>query len=159
MFVEGLGGLCGGEVDGDAECFEDIGGSALGGDGAVAVFGYGSSGGGGDERRGGGDVEGATGVAAGAAGVDEGQTVGTGEGKRSGGVAHDVDEASDFGGGFATGGECAEESRDFDLVERAGEDLEHEGAGLFAGEGRAVFEDLLEMGLVRHQLKRSRDCA
>ena len=68
-FAERVGSLCRSQPDGDAEGFEDVGGAALRGDGAVAVFGDGGSGGCGDEGGGGGDVEGAAGVGAGAAGV------------------------------------------------------------------------------------------
>ena len=34
--------------------------------------------------------------------------------------------------------------------------LLHESAGFFAGEGAAAFDDVLEVGLERHRLKRSR---
>jgi len=101
----------GGEADGDAEGFEDIGRTAGGGDGSVAVFGDhqfcfgGGSGGGGDEGSGGGDVESAAGVRAGPAGVDEKSALGVGEWDGSGGGAHSVDEACDFSGGGAAGGE------------------------------------------------------
>ena len=43
MFAEGGCAFVGGESDGDAEGFEDVGGAARGGDGAVAVFGDGGS--------------------------------------------------------------------------------------------------------------------
>ena len=39
MLAEGGGAFGGREADGDAEGFEDVGGAALRGDGAVAVFG------------------------------------------------------------------------------------------------------------------------
>ena len=71
MLAESYGCFIGGESDGDAEGFEDVGGAAAGGDGTVAVLGDGGSGGGGDEGGGGGDVEGAAEISAGTAGVGE----------------------------------------------------------------------------------------
>ncbi len=73
-----------------------------------------------------------------------------------GGGAHGVDEAGDLGGGFAAGGEGAEERGEFDVGELAGEDLLHQRAGLVAGESGAAFDDVLEVGLERHWVKRSR---
>src|SRR6266851_402650 len=64
MFAERGCSFGGREIDGEAEGFEDVGGTALRGDGAVAVFGDGGSGGGSDEGGGGGNVEGAAGVGA-----------------------------------------------------------------------------------------------
>jgi len=55
--TEGLGSVSGGELDGNAEGFEDVSGAAAGGDGAVAVLGDPGSGRCCDERGGGGDVE------------------------------------------------------------------------------------------------------
>ena len=57
--AQGGGPGGGGERDGNAEGFEDIGRAAKRGDGAVAVLGDCSPGGGGDQGGGGGDVEGA----------------------------------------------------------------------------------------------------
>src|SRR5580698_2241322 len=71
MFSECRCALGGRERNGDVKGFEDVGGAALRGDGAVAVLGDGGSSGCCDEGGGGGDVEGAAGVCAGAAGVDE----------------------------------------------------------------------------------------
>ena len=56
--AQGGGPGGGGERDGDAEGFEDIGRTAQRGDGAVAVLGDCCPGGGGDQGGGGGDVEG-----------------------------------------------------------------------------------------------------
>ena len=154
--AEGCGGFDGREADGDAEGFEDVRRAGLRCDGAVAVFGYGGPGGGGDEGGGGGDVEGAGGVAAGAAGVDEEFALGGLEGEGGGGGAHGFDEAGDLGGGFTAGGEGSEEGGDFDVGELAGEDLLHEVAGVFAGERGAAFDEALEMGLEGHSFKGSR---
>lgn len=150
MRSEGGGGFDGREADGDAEGFEDVCGAGLRCDGAVAVLGYGGSGGCGDEGGGGGDVEGTGGITAGAAGVDEELALGGFEGEGGGGGAHGFDEAGDFGGGFAAGGEGSEESGDFDVGELAGEDLLHEVAGVFAGERGAAFDEVLEMRLKGH---------
>ena len=152
MRSEGGGGFDGREADGDAERFEDVCGAGLRCDGAVAVFGYGGSGGGGDEGGGGGDVEGAGGVAAGAASVDEELTLGGFEGEGGGGGAHGFDEAGDLGGCFTAGGEGSEEGGDFDIGELAGEDQLHEVAGVFAGKRGAAFDEVLEMGLEGHRL-------
>ena len=55
-----------------AEGFDDVGGAALRTDAAVAVFGDANSSSGSDERGCGRNIERAAGVAAGAAGVDQG---------------------------------------------------------------------------------------
>ena len=120
------------------------------------MFGDGSSGGSGDESGCGGDVEGAAGIAAGAAGVGQAGSLCVAEREGGGGGAHGVDETCDLSGGFPTGCERAEEGGDLDVGELAGEDLLHEGAGVCADEGGAAFGDLLEVGLGRHRLKRSR---
>ncbi|MCU1226934.1 MAG: hypothetical protein JWQ42_5027 [Edaphobacter sp.] len=156
MVAEGGGGFDGGDVNGDAEGFENVGGAAPGGDGAVAVLGDGGSCGGGYESGGGGDVEGVAAVSAGAAGVDEEGLLCWREGDGSDDGAHGIDEACDLGGGFATCGQSTEEGGDFDVGELAGEDLLHEGAGLLAGEGRAAFDKVLEVRLEGHFFKRSR---
>jgi hypothetical protein len=162
VLAEGGCAVGGGEVDGEAEGFEDVGGAARGGDGAVAVLGDhqfspgGSSGGGGDEGGGGGDVEGAAGVGAGAAGVDEEGALGEGEGDGGGGGAHGVDEAGDFRGGGAAGGERAEEGGELEFGGFAAEDGLEELGGVGAGEGLASFDDSFEVGLEGHWFKRSR---
>ena len=56
-------------VDADAERFQDVRGTGVGTDGAVAVFRYARARGGGNDRRGRGNVESAAIIAAGAAGV------------------------------------------------------------------------------------------
>ncbi len=101
-------------------------------------------------------VEGAAGVAAGAAGVYELEPFGFFQWKGGGGGTHGVDEAGDLGGGFAAGCEGCEEGRDLDVGVLASENLLHQGAVFFTGEGGAAFDDLLEVGLERHWLKRSR---
>jgi hypothetical protein len=156
MVAEGGGGFYGGDVDGDAEGFEDVGGAAAGGDGAVAVLGDGGSRGGGYESGGGGDVEGVTAVSAGAAGVDEEGLLCGREGDGSDDGAHGIDEACDLGGGLATCSEGTEEGGDLDVGKLAGEDRLHEGACLLAGEGRAAFDKVLEVRLEGHLFKRSR---
>ena len=115
------------------------------------MLGHGGSGSGGDEGGGGGDVEGAAAVSTGAAGIDQDGLLGGREREVRGGGAHDVYEAGDLGGGFATGGEGSEESGDLDVGELAGEDGLHEGAGLLTGEGAAAFYEVLEMGLEGHR--------
>ncbi len=156
MFPEGFGRVFGVEVYRDAEGFEDISGAALGGDGTVAMLGDGGSGGCGYECGGGGDIEGAAGIAAGAAGVDQSQTLFIGEWDGSGGSSHGVDKAGNFGGGFTAGGESPEEGGDLDVGELAGEDAFHEFARLYAGENGAAFDDQFEVRLERHCLKGSR---
>ena len=153
------GGAVGGrERDGDAEGFEDVGGAALRGDGAVAVFGNHdlsasrscAGGCGCDEGSGGGDVEGAAGVGAGAAGVDEDAAFGFGEGDGCGGGAHGVDEAGDLGGGGAADGEGAEEGGELKLGGFAAKDGAEKRGGFVARQGLAVFDDSLEPGLKGH---------
>ena len=156
MLAEGAGSFFGRQGDGDAEGFEDVGGAALAGDATIAVFGDGDGGvlcvpgGCGYECCGSGDVEGAGGVGSGAAGVDEGEALGCGEGDGSGGGAHGVDEAGDFFGGFAAGGEGGEECGDFEVGGFAAENGLEGFGGFGAGEGFAVFDDPLEVGLERH---------
>ena len=130
-----------------AEGFENVGGAALRGDGAVAVFGDGCSGGGGDEGGCGGDVEGATGVGAGAAGVGEGGSLRVAEWNGGGGGTHGVDEAGDFGGGGAASGERAEESGEFEVGGFAAEDGLEKLGGVGAGEVLVAFDDSFEVGL------------
>ena len=156
VFAEGGCAVFGGEGDGDAEGFEDVGGAGLAGDGAVAVFGdedFGSGGRAGgccDEGGGGGYVEGAAGVSAGAAGVYELQLFGLIEGEMGGGGAHGVDEAGDLFGGFAAGGEGGEESGDVEIGGLGAEDGLEDFGGFGAGEGFAVLDNALKVGLERH---------
>jgi hypothetical protein len=116
----------------------------------------GSSSGGGDEGGGGGDVEGAAGVGAGAAGVCQDAALGFAEWDGGGCFSHGVDKAGDLGGGFAAGGEGAEESGEFDLGGFSAEDGVEELGGFGAGEGLVAFDDSFEVGLEGHWLKRSR---
>ncbi len=115
------------------------------------MFGYGGSGGGGDEGSGGGDVEGAAAVSAGAAGVDEDGLFGGVEREMGGGFAHGVDETGDLGWSFAAGGEGSKEGGDLDVGELAVEDSLHEGASFFTGEGAAAFDEVFEVRLEGHR--------
>ena len=140
----------GDEVDGDAEGFEDVGGTAEGGDGAVAVLGDGGAGGGGDEGGGGGDVE----VPLASPPVPQVSTRSgcsmSLRGSMVSGVAESCGEAGDFGGGFAAGGQGAEQGGEFDVAGLAGEDALHERGGFGKREGFALFEDAAEMVLDGH---------
>ena len=71
----------------------------------------------------------------------------------SGGGAHGVDEAGDFGGGGAAGGERAEEGGEFEVGGFAAEDGLEEFGGVGAGEGLVAFDDSLEVGLEGHWFK------
>ena len=64
-------------------------------------------------------------------------------------LAHDVDEAGEFGGLFAARGEDGQQRGGFDLGGLAGKDLAEHVAGLFARELRTVFGKRLEKGLQR----------
>ena len=144
VVAEGFGGLGGGEVDGDAERLEHVGGAGLRGDGAIAMFGDRRSSRRGDEGCGGGDVEGAGVVAAGAAGVDKAGAFGVGEGERGSVGAEHVDEAGDLGGSFAAGGEGSEKCGNLEFGRLLGEDEVEEGGSLGAGEGLFALDDALQ---------------
>ncbi len=97
------------EGDGNPEGLEDVGRSACRGDRAVAVFGHDhsvrGSGCGGNQGRGGGDVEGAAGVAAGTAGIDQQATLRLGQRHRGCGGTHDVDKAGKLCGMLSARGD------------------------------------------------------
>ena len=151
----------GGERDGDAEGFEDIGRTALRGDGAVAVLGDRCSGGRGDQRGGGGDVEGAREIGPGAAGVDQESPFGLVEGDGRGGGTHGVDEAGDLGGGFTAQGERTEQGGEQHGARAAGavcggvagEDLFEQSAGIGAREGLAPLYDAVHVIMQGHEGK------
>ena len=148
--AEAVGGLLGREGDENTHGFEDIGGSAFGGDAAVAVLGDFGSGGCGNKGGSGGDVEGAEAIASGSAGVDEGGALVGVEGDGDSKGAHGLSEAGELVDGLAAGGERGEERADFevgDCVGVAGEDCVERAAGLFAGERAVLFGDLFEKGL------------
>lgn len=124
LVAQGGGGQVGGEFDGDAEGFEDVGAAGSGSDGAIAVFGDGHTGASDEQGDGGGDIEGMLTVAAGAADIEETGMAGGGiDGDRHGAIAEGGGEGGDFGGGFAALGEGDEEVS-FGL-----------GGEVFAGEG------------------------
>jgi hypothetical protein len=62
----------------------------------------------------------------------------------SGALAHDLNEAGELRGLFATGDEDGDESGDFNLGHLAGEDFSEDMGGLFAGHGRAIFGEGFE---------------
>jgi hypothetical protein len=72
------------------------------------------------------------------------------------GDAHGVDEAGDFGGCGAAGGERAEEGGEFEFGGLAAEDGLEELGGVGAGEGLVTFDDSFEVGLEGHWFKGSR---
>lgn len=110
VIAQGGRGLVGGEIDRDAEGFEDVGAAGPGGDGAVAVFGDRNTGAGNEQCDGGGDVEGVLSIAAGATDVEESGVAGGGiDGDRDGAVTEGGGKGGDFGGGFTAAGEGGEE--------------------------------------------------
>lgn len=140
-FADGLAGDFGGEVDAGAEGFEQVGGTAAGGVGAIAVLGDLDAGAGGDEGGEGGDVEGALGVAAGAAGVEDGFT-GDAVVDLETGFAHGFGKAAEFVGGFTFEVESGGESGDLGGGGVAGEDSGHGEAGVPGGEGLPVHQTM-----------------
>ncbi len=92
-FAKTLGGEFRGEFDGNAEGFKYVGGSAAGGDGAVAMLGDLGSCGSGNEGCAGRDIEGKRTAAAGADNVDELGAFVIAEGHGCGSLAHDLNEA------------------------------------------------------------------
>ena len=137
------------EVDGNAEGFEDVGRPAERGDGAIAVLGDLGSGSRGNQGSAAGDVEGERTTAAGADAIDEFGALLVGERNGDGLLAHDVDEAGEFGRLLAARGEDGEQGGSFDVGDLAGEDLAEHVASLLAGELCAVFGERLEKGLQR----------
>ena len=96
-FPDGFACVEQGILDVDAEGFEDIGRTGEGAGGAIAVFGYAGARSGGDDGGGGGNVEGAAGVATGAASIDHvfrARIIGQKNG--SGMAAHDHGEGGKF---------------------------------------------------------------
>src|SRR6185312_15380439 len=94
-----------------------------------------------------GDVEGAAGVAAGAAGVDERRALRVVERDGSCRGAHGVDEAREFGGVFSARGDGAEQRRQLHVGETAAEDHLHQLAGFLPRERGTVFDGAFEVGL------------
>ena len=102
---------CERDVDADAEGFEDVGGTAAGAGGAVAVFGDVRAGSGSDDGGGGGNVEGVAAIAAGAAGVDEMRGPEACVGENGGGVAtHDGGETGELLRMDGPGVQCEKQS-------------------------------------------------
>ena len=139
------------ELGRDAESFEDVGGAAAGGDGAVAVLGDLSSSGSGDQCRGGGDVEGSAAVSAGAARVDDGGALVVGEREGRCRSAEGLGEAGDLGGGFAASGHGAEEGGELHLGGFVGENALHQAAGFGEAQGLAVLDHTAQLGTDRHE--------
>ena len=71
-------------------------------------------------------------------------------GTGSGGGAHRVDKAGEFVGGFAAGGDGAEEGGEFEISELTGEEVLHQISRLLTGEFGAFFDDALEVRLCGH---------
>lgn len=95
-----------GHGDVDAECLENVGAAAFGGEATVAMFDDGGTAGGGDEHGGGGDVEKSELVTAGADDVE--RVSGGGDFGVDGAREKFADEAGDFLGGGAFFGEQGE---------------------------------------------------
>ncbi len=139
---DGFGDTFGREIDFYSEGFEHVGRAAARAGGTVAVFGDAHAGSGDDEGHGGGNVERATRVAAGAAGVHE-HFVGmfAAGGKNWGGVAaHGQGEADDFVNRFAFYAQRDQQAGDLLGAGLAGKDLLHRGLGLGAREIFALDE-------------------
>ena len=71
--------------------------------------------------------------------VDQGGALLVGERDGTALLAHDIDEAGQFGGLFAARGKHGQQCGDFDFRHFAGQDLAQHAGGLFAGECGAVF--------------------
>jgi hypothetical protein len=132
------------EFDGNAEGFEHIGSAAAGGDGAIAVLGDVRPCGSGHQRRTGRDVECKRTAAACSNNIDElgAFFVVKWHGGRT--LAHHLNEAGEFGGLFAAGGEDSDERSNFDLGHFASENFSEDLGGLLAGHSRAIFSEGLE---------------
>lgn len=109
VVAKAAGSVFRGKLDGDAEGLQDVGGTGLGRDGAVAVLRDGDAGGGADEGDGGGDVEGIELVAARAADVEDLRGGRGLKGKRDRSAAEFEGKTCDLGRGFALVGEGGEE--------------------------------------------------
>ena len=157
-FAQAFDGKFGREVDGNAEGFEDVGRSAKRSDGAIAVLGDLGSGGRGNQGCAAGDVEGERTAAAGADAVDQFGALFVGERNRDRLLAHDVDEAGEFGGLLAARGKDGEQGGGFNLGRLAGEDLAEHVAGLLTRELCAVFGERLEKGLQRIHISHYGNC-
>ena len=135
-FANGAGTIGGGDVDVDAEGFEQIGAAEGAGRGASTVFGDFEAGAGDDEGGDGGDVEGTGAVAAGATGVEE-QVIG-GDIDSDGMQAHGAGKADDLIPHFAAHFDSDGEARDLGGGGLAVEDHPHGGLGILRGQDRAV---------------------
>ena len=159
--AQGGGPGGGGERDGDAEGFEDIGRAAKGCDGAVAVLGDCSPGGGGDQGGGGGDVEGSGVVSTGAAGVNEERALGVVEGDGDCCGEHGFGESGQLGGGLAAGGDGPEQRGELEGVwaagligiGAAGQNEIEQGARLAAREEFTLLDDALHVFMQGHEGK------
>jgi len=115
----------GAETEIHAQGLQNIGAAALAGDGTVAVLGHRHPGPGHDKGRGRGDVEGAGGVAAGAAGVHQHPVIGK-DRDRGGLFPHDHGRAADLGYGLALDPQGGEKSGDLGRGGLAAHDLLHD---------------------------------
>src|SRR3984885_12484938 len=140
------------QVNVHTQSFHHVGGAALRGDTAIAVFRDTHAGASDDEGGCSRNVEGSAGSAAGAAGIDEGIAAGsTGvengvgtEFKRRGGGADGFGESYNFFDGLALHVQRYEQRGNLGVGALAGKHFGHHGAGFFAGERLAVIGDAVE---------------
>ena len=142
----------GGQTDLHAQGLHDVRRTTPGAEAAVAVLGHPHAGAGNDECRRGGDVEGAAGVAAGAAGVNQrvpsrsadvqrGVLV---KGQRLGRGTHGLGEADDLFHRLTLHVESDQQGRNLSVRGAAGEHLRHDRTRFFAGEGFSFIGNALQ---------------
>ena len=148
-FAQALDGEFRREIDGNAEGFEDVGRSAERSDRAIAVLRDLGSGSCGNKGSAAGDIECERTTTAGADAVDQFGAFFVGERDRDRLLAHDVDEASQFGRLLSARRKNGEQGGSLDVGRVAGEDLAEYIARLLARELRTVFGERLEKGLQR----------
>ena len=118
------------EVEGDAECFEDVSGPGLGGHGAVAVLDHPHSPSGSDKRRPGGDVDRIGAIAARPRGVHDACPS---DGERPAGGDEGSGGPGDIGKGLAAGADVGQQGRDVNVVVLPHRQRREYFQGLFEG--------------------------